>query len=34
MTNLLLKNQSPEDAIAGAQREIDRVLDQYAQGGF
>lgn len=34
MTNLLLKGASPEDAVAGAQRDIDRALEQYAQGGF
>ena len=34
LTNLLLKNESPEDAIAGAQRDIDKAIDQYAQSGF
>ena len=34
MSNLLLKHATPEDAIAGAQREIDAALDQYAQSGF
>jgi sn-glycerol 3-phosphate transport system substrate-binding protein len=34
LSNLLLKDASPEDAIAGAQRDIDHALDQYAQGGF
>ncbi len=34
MSNLLLKNATPEDAIAGAQQAIDQALDAYAQNGF
>ena len=34
LSNLLLKGASPDDAIAGAQRDIDKAIQQYAQNGF
>jgi len=34
LSRMLLGAASPDEAIAGAQRDIDHALDQYGQGGF
>jgi sn-glycerol 3-phosphate transport system substrate-binding protein len=34
LSSMLLGATTPEDAVAGAQRDVDHALDLYAQGGF
>ena len=34
LTNVLFKSTPPDEAIAGAQRDVDEALQRYAAGGF